>query len=119
MALDFNVDVKLTDSIDPSRVQFINMTIVSAPLGAQKLSGEWRGVPVMVRSSGGEFDWDGSPGLGAFIFDGPADDARFVLGLKECSGPGAALPSTGAKGNGSLSDPDDPSFAGNVTWEIT
>jgi hypothetical protein len=119
MPFDFNVDVKLTNANDPSQVQFINMTIVSAPAGVQQLSGEWRGAPVFVRSSGGDFDWDGRPGLGAFVFDGPANNARFVLGLVDFAGPGGTLPSTGATGTGSLSDPDDPSFTGDVRWEVT
>jgi hypothetical protein len=43
------------------------MTIVSAPAGVQQLSGEWRGAPLMVRSSGGDLDWEGRPALGAFV----------------------------------------------------
>jgi hypothetical protein len=101
MPFDYNVDVKLTDANDSSQVQFINMTIVSAPAGVQQLSGEWRGAPLMVRSSGGDFDWDGRPALGAFVFDGRAPSARFVLGLKDFAGRGGTLPSTGATGTGS------------------
>jgi hypothetical protein len=117
---DFNVDVRLTDANDPDSVQFINMTIGSVPSGADRLLGEWRGASVFVPSSGGEFDWDGRPGQGtAFVFDGPSAGARLVLGLLDFVDPGGGLPARGASGNGSVTDPDNPGFLGDVKWEIT
>ncbi len=117
---DFNVDVKLTDVNDPGSVQFINMTIGSVPPGADRLLGDWRGASVFLPSSEGEFDWDGRPGQGAaFVFDGPSAGSRLVLGLNDFVDPGGGLPRRGASGGGAVTDPDDPSFLGDVRWEIT
>lgn len=120
MAFDFNVDVKLTDVNDSSQSQFINTTIATAPPGVKQLRGQWRGASVIVPSSGGEFDWDGRPGHEvAFVFDGPSSGARLVLGLNDFVGPGGSLPPRGSKGGGSVTDPDNPQFLGDVNWEIT
>ena len=120
MAFDFNVDVKLTDANDPSQVQFINMTIGVAPVGAQQLRGQWRGDLIFVPSSSGEFDWDGRPGQHvAFIFDGPSVAAQIVLGLNDFANSHGGLPGRGASGGGSVLDPTNPSFIGTVRWEIT
>ncbi|MEV0360824.1 hypothetical protein AB0H71_32680 [Nocardia sp. NPDC050697] len=120
MAFDFNVDVRLTDANDPTSVQFINMTIGSAPPGADRLSGDWRGASVLIPADSGEFDWDDRPGMGtAFVFDGPSADARLVLGLLDFRAPGGGLPPRGASGAGSVTDPDDPQFLGDVTWKVT
>lgn len=120
MAFDFNVDVKLTDANDASSVQFINMTIGTAPSGAQRLLGDWRGASVFVPSAGGEFDWDGRPDQRvAFVFDGPSANGRMVLGLQDFAKPGGGLPPRGATGGGSVLDPDNPSFLGDVRWQIT
>jgi hypothetical protein len=117
---DFNVDVRLIDANDPDSVQFINMTIDSVPPGADRLLGDWRGASVFVPSSGGEFDWDARPGQGtAFVFDGPSADGRLVLGLLDFIDSGGGLPPRGASGNGSVTDPDNPRFLGDVKWEIT
>src|SRR5262245_25058172 len=120
MPFDFNVDVKLTDANDPSSVQFINMTIEVVPPGAQQLSGEWRGASVFVPSSSGEFDWDARPGQNvAFVFDGRASGTRMVLGLAEFGSSSGGLPATGDNGGGSVLDPNNPAFLGDVRWEIT
>lgn len=120
MAFDFNVDVRLTDVNDPSSVQFLNMTIASVPSGADRLTGEWRGASVFVPSGSGEFDWDGRPGSpGALVFDGPSAGGRLVVGLNGFVAPGGGLPGTGATGGGTVVDPDNPQFLGDITWEIT
>jgi hypothetical protein len=117
---DFNVDIKLTDANDSSQVQFINATIAVVAPGVQQLSGDWRGASVFVPSSGGGFDWDGRPGQGAaFFFDGPSSNTRLVLDLLGFVGPGGTLPPRGATGAGSVMDPTNPSFLGDVLWEIT
>ncbi|MEV6392963.1 hypothetical protein [Nocardia xishanensis] len=120
MAFDFNVDVELTDANDPASVQFINMTIESAPAGSDRLLGEWRGASVFVPAESGEFDWDDRPGAGtAFVFDGASADARLVLGLLDFRAPGGGLPGRGTSGAGSITDPDDPQFLGDIKWRIT
>jgi hypothetical protein len=120
MPFDFNVDVRLTDVNDADSVQFINMTIGSVPAGSDRLLGDWRGAAVFVPSSAGEFDWDGRPGQGvAFVFDGPSAGARMVLGLSGFVAFNGGLPPRGAKGSGSVVDPDDPQFLDEVIWEIT
>ncbi|MFD4415973.1 hypothetical protein [Streptomyces sp. NPDC058476] len=120
MAFDFNVDVRLTDDSDSSSVQFINMTIESAPPGVDQLTGEWRGASVFVPSDSGEFDWDGRPdSQGALVFDGPSADGRVVVGLNDFVAPGGGLPSTGATGGGTVVDPNSSQFLGDITWEIT
>lgn len=120
MSPDFNVDVRLTDVNDPDGVQFINMTIDSAPPGTDHLLGEWRGTQLFVPSSAGEFDWDGGSGQGtAFVFDGPSAGARLVLGLLDFKASTGGLPTSGATGTGSVTDPDNPQFLGDVTWEVT
>jgi len=119
MPFDFNVDVKLTDANDPSQIQFINMTIASAPPGAQRLIGEWRGASVFIPASRGEFDWDGRPGHHvAFVFDGLSSDTKLVIGLLDFATPQGELPKRGAKGDGSVTDPVNPSFLGTINWEI-
>ncbi|MGW1077867.1 hypothetical protein [Streptomyces sp. NPDC002537] len=119
-AFDFNVDVKLTDVSDPNRFQFINMTIASVPPGATQLRGTWRGASVFVPSTSGEFDWDGRSGHEvAFVFDGPAMNARVVVGLLNFIGAPGRLPGRGATGGGEVLDPDQPSFREEITWRIT
>ncbi|MER7585211.1 hypothetical protein [Kitasatospora sp. NPDC097691] len=120
MSFDFNVDVKLTDDNDSTSSQFINMTIESAPPGIERLLGEWRGASVFIPASQGEFDWDGRPGHAvAFVFDGLSSNARLVLGLNDFVGSSGGLPQRGSTGGGVVTDPDNPQFLGDVTWEIT
>ena len=120
MSFDFNVDVRLTDVNDPDSVQFINMTIESVPSGSDRLLGEWRGASVFVPASEGEFDWDGRPGQGtAFVFDGLSADARLVLSLLDFVATSGGLPPRGATGGGSVLDPNNPQFLGDINWEIT
>jgi hypothetical protein len=120
MSFDFNVDVRLTDATDPNSVQFLNMTIGTVPPGADRLHGEWRGASAFVPSSGAEFDWDGRPGHGtAFVFDGASADGRLVLGLNDFVSAGGGLPRRGAMGGGSVTDPKNPQFLGDVTWSVT
>jgi hypothetical protein len=117
---DFNVDVKLTDKNNRTSVQFINMTIANVVPGVQQLRGTWRGAPVFVPSSGGEFEWDGRPGQDlALVYDGPAAELRLVLGLTGFKAQNGGLPARGAKGGGTVSDPSRPTFRGDVLWEIT
>jgi hypothetical protein len=117
---DFNVDVQLSARHDPSRVQFVNMTIASVPPGADELSGQWRGGSVFVPSSGGDFDWAGrSPVEAAFVFDGPAADARLVLTLESFVAPSGGLPRRGATGQGAVSHPVNPILSLDINWKIT
>lgn len=116
---DYNVDVQLTDSADPKSVQFINMTIGSAPPGVKQLRGEWRGASVFVPSAHGEFDWDGRPGQNvAFVFDGPSAGARLVVGLNDFATSQGGLPQRGATGGGTVLDPANPAFLGTIRWCI-
>lgn len=120
MAFDFNVDVKLTDTSDPSVFQYVNLTIATVPAGATQLRGTWRGASVFVPSTGGEFDWDGRPGHEvAFVFDGPSGSGRVVIGLLDFIGASGKLPARGAGGAGEVLDPNSPTFREEITWKIT
>ncbi|MEV4923672.1 hypothetical protein [Streptomyces roseoverticillatus] len=116
----YNVDVKLTVKNDPSRSQFINMTIDTVPAGATQLRGTWRGARVFVPSQGGDFSWDGRAGQELIeAFDGPASAARVVLDLEKFIGAPGKLPGRGAGGTGIVFDPADPAFHLDITWRIT
>jgi hypothetical protein len=118
MPSDYNVDVRLRDANDASRVQFINMTANVVP--PEVVRGSWRGASVFVPSSGGEFEWDGQT---AHFFDGTVASRRIVLDLVRFADSSGQLPQSGATGSGMISDgnedPDRPVFIGDVTWEIT
>ncbi|MFE0186701.1 hypothetical protein [Streptomyces sp. NPDC058989] len=117
-AFDFNADVKLTVKANPSKVQFVNMTIGTVPGGADQLDGTWRGASVFVPSTGGNFHWDGRPGQQvAFLSDGAT--GKVVVGLLGFIGAPGKLPGRGASGNGEVIDPVNPQFREAITWKIT
>lgn len=120
MPFAYNVDVKLTDENDASSFQFINMTIESVPSGATQLRGEWRGAPVFLPASSGEFDWDGRPGQkAAFVFEGLSANGKIILGLNDFASPTGGLPGRGSTGGGAVIHPIDPTFLGTIVWVIT
>ncbi|MFE6777815.1 hypothetical protein [Streptomyces sp. NPDC057702] len=117
-AFDFNVDVKLTVKADPSRTQFVNMTITTVPPGAQQVDGTWRGASVFVPSTGGDFLWDGRPGQDvAFLSDSATN--KVVVGLAGFVGSPGKLPGRGKSGTGEVIDPVQPQFREAITWKIT
>ncbi|WP_438488908.1 hypothetical protein [Streptomyces sp. S186] len=117
-AAKFNADVKLTVESDPSRTQFVNMTIDSVPGGADQLDGTWRGASVFVPSTGGSFHWDGRPGQDvAFLLDGATGNVTVsLLGFVGATG---KLPGRGATGHGEVLDPVTKQFLDAIVWKIT
>ncbi|MFF4603719.1 hypothetical protein ACFY12_13410 [Streptomyces sp. NPDC001339] len=118
VAPQYNVDVQLTVKDDPSRVQFVNMTIKTVTTGADQLDGEWRGASVFVPSTGGTFHWDGRAGQ---EFTAHLDSAtgKLVLTLDHFIGSPRKLPGRGASGEGFVLDPFNPGFREDILWKIT